>query len=368
MHRRGLLKLAAGLPLAAAGLSAAPAAAATAPLPPPRGRVAGLLVREDHLVRPANRSRLRGLVLRLPWSVAQPTPGAAISEAAEELLDGAEAAADFPFLKLRLLAGIDSPEWAKEIGDGPLPWVDPDDVTAAHTVPHWWDAGFLAAYEDLLTKLAPVLAGRPRWAEVTVSATCTVFAEPCIKQFGVAANRSTAICAGYTDGADQDALEEAMAAHHRRLTPLGITSSVAYNPWQTLDAGGALKTDPNTTIALMNHQRTTMETYGVWANNSLSVREENGELVQTRPEYESMYQHMITAAGQGHPVQFQTATLAKIEDAGGTVYDTASWAARNGAVSVELPRGWEQAPDKVINQDRADELNARFADNAADTL
>ena len=112
MRRRGLLKLAAGLPFAAAGLSAAPASAANA-AEPLRGRVAGLLAREDHLVRPGDQNRLRGLVLRLPWKTAQPTPESGFDGAAEALLDRAEAAAppDYPFLKLRLLAGADSPPW-----------------------------------------------------------------------------------------------------------------------------------------------------------------------------------------------------------------------------------------------------------------
>lgn len=367
MRRRGLLKLAAGIPLAATGLAAAPAAATTV-AGPPRGRVAGLLAREDHLVRPANQKRLRGLVLRLPWSIAQPTPGAELSDEATAMLDRAEAVAPdegYPFLKLRLLAGTDTPTWAQALGDGPLTdWIDPDDGSK-HTVPQWWHDDFLTAYEQMLTKLAGALQHRPRWAEVTVSATCTLFAEPCIKQFGVAANRSTALTAGYTDAQDQAALTKAMAAHHRILTPLGITSSVAYNPWQTID-DGALKVCPATTITLMEHHKTTMGAYGIWANNSLIARWDGDQPVQTRTEYESMYQHMATAARTGHPVQFQTATLAKIQAADGSVHATASWAARHGAVSVELPRGWEQDTD-VIDQQRADDLNDQFTDNAAAT-
>ncbi len=355
---------AAGLPLAAAGLGATPATAATA-MGPPRGRVAGLLAREDHLVRPGNQTRLRGLVLRLPWSVAQPTPGAGFSDEAKALLDRAEDVG-YPFLKLRLVAGAESPPWALELGDGPLTgWKDPED-DSEHTVPQWWHDDFLTAYEELLVELACALKGRSRWAEVTVSATCTLYAEPCVKQLGVAANRGKALAAGYTDAADQAALRRSMAAHDRVLTPLGITSSVAYNPWQTID-DGAVKVCPATTIALMEHQRNTMGAYGVWANNSLSARWAGDEPVQTRPEYEAMYQHMAAAAGDGHPVQLQTATLAKIQAAQGSAYATASWAARHGAVSVELPRGWEQ-DDDLIDRDRADELNLRFADNAAATL
>ncbi|MBM2616136.1 hypothetical protein JIG36_11270 [Actinoplanes sp. LDG1-06] len=366
MRRRGLLKLAAGLPLAGAGLGGGPTAAAEPP-PSPRGRVAGLLAREDHLVRPANQARLRGLVLRLSWKDAQLTPGASLSKAATDALDRAEAVAPgYPFLKLRLVAGAESPDWALHLDDGPLTeWVDPEDITKKYTVPQWWQPEFLGAYEGLLTALADELDGRPRWAEVTVSATCTIYAEPCVKQLGVAANRGQARDAGYTDAKDQDALRQAMDAHHRILTPLGIASSVAYNPWQTLDDAGAVLVSPATTRALMDHQRTTMGAYGVWANNSLSARWVNGEPVQNRTDYDAMYEYMTTAARAGHPVQFQTATLAKIQEAQGSVYATASWAARRGALSVELPRGWEQ-DDDVIDLDRAGELNRLFAGNTGE--
>ncbi|MBU2665496.1 hypothetical protein KOI35_18470 [Actinoplanes bogorensis] len=359
MRRRGVLLLAAGLPF---GLRSAPTGL--------RGRAAGLLAREDHLVRPANQDRLRGLVLRLPWSVVQPEPEVGFSDAATAALDRAEAVAPdagYPFLKLRLVAGSESPDWALRLGDGPLTgWLDPED-DSRHTVPQWWHDDFLAAYERMLDGLAGALRGRPRWVEATVSATCTLYAEPCVKQLGVAANRDQAVAAGYTDDKDQAALKRAMAAHHRILTPLGVASSVAYNPWQTV-ADGAVQVSPATTIALMEHQRTTMGPYGVWANNSLSARWEGGEPVQTRSGYEAMYQHMAAAAGAGHPVQFQTATLAKIQAAGGSAYATASWAARHGAVSAELPRGWEQDTGDVIDQGRAGELNDRFAANAARTV
>ncbi|GAB2571935.1 hypothetical protein Aab01nite_03870 [Paractinoplanes abujensis] len=322
-------------------------------------------------MRPANRKRLRGLVLRLDWKDVQPTPDVAFSAAALDLVKAAEAAADYPFLKVRLVAGKESPDWALRLGDGPLEqWVDPEDGKK-YTVPQWWKGEFLTAYEGLLTGVAGVLRDRPRWAEVTVSATCTLFAEPCVKQLGVKDNRDKAIAAGYTDAKDQAALMWAMAAHDRHFTPLGITSSVAYNPWQTLDDAGAVKVCPDTTVALMEHQRTTMGRYGVWANNSLSARWVGGEPVQNRPDYQPMYDHMSTAAAAGHPVQFQTATLPKIQEGfegvPGSVFATASWAARHHGVSVELPRLWEQDAD-VIDQDRADALNTRFAANAAATL
>jgi hypothetical protein len=271
---------------------------------------------------------------------------------------------------LRLLAGWQSPGWALALGGGPMRcWEDPDAVEPdLYDVPVWWAEEFLAAYNAFLPKLAAALEDEPLWGEVTVSGTCTVFAEPCIKQLGVAANRDKAIANKYTAAADRAALETVIAGHHDAFSPRGITSSVAYNPWQFINpTTGRMATDPAVTVQLMDHQRATMGAFGVWENNSLIARRTGDGLEQTRPDYQGMYDHMIAGAAAGHPIQFQTATLAKIQAAGGTAEATASWVAGHGGISVELPRGWEQ-DTAAIGVDRADELNRQMAVNAAATL
>ncbi|WP_148308156.1 hypothetical protein [Actinoplanes friuliensis] len=369
MNRRGFLTIAAGVPLAAAGLPAAPALADDVPM---RGRVTGLLARDVTLVRPAGWDRLRGFVQPLTWAEAQPEPSGDVSEAAlQKLRDaaGVARARGYTRLKLRLLAGYQSPAWALALGGGPMVgWEDPDPVTPLlYDVPVWWADDFLAAYTAFLPKLAAALEPEPLWGEVTVSGTCTVFAEPCIKQLGVAANRAKAIGREYTDTADRAALETVIAAHQDAFTPRGITSSVAYNPWQYIDPGtGRLKTDPDITIELMEFQKRTMGSFGVWENNSLIARRVDGRLEQTRADYQSMYDHMTAAGAAGHPIQFQTATLAKIEaEEDATVETTASWVAENHGISVELPRGWEQ--EATIDTGRATALNNRMVANAATT-
>ncbi|MEU8613743.1 hypothetical protein AB0C29_37740, partial [Actinoplanes sp. NPDC048791] len=272
-------------------------------------------------------------------------------------------------LKLRLLAGWQSPGWALALGGGPMrKWEDPDAVEPdLYDVPVWWADDFLAAYNAFLPEVAAALEDEPLWGEVTVSGTCTVFAEPCVKQLGVAANRKQALDREYTAAADRAALETVIAAHHDTFSPLGITSSVAYNPWQFIAADRRMETDPAVTVQLMDYQRATMGAFGVWENNSLIARRTGGVLEQTRPDYQGMYDHMIAGAAAGHPIQFQTGTLAKIQAAGGTAEATASWVAENGGISVELPRGWEQDTD-AIDVNRADQLNRQLAVNAAATL
>ncbi|BCJ49240.1 hypothetical protein Asp14428_07150 [Actinoplanes sp. NBRC 14428] len=363
LNRRSFLTLAAGVPLAVASLPAAVAHAA-----PARGRITGLLAREpDQLLDPPD-GRLHGFVQPLTWAEAQPTAGGPISPAAVAKLEAAvDLARDrgYPKIKLRLLAGHQSPAWALALGGGPIAdWLEPENGKK-FVVPRWWCPQFLDAYAAFLTALAPHLTA-PEWCEATVAGTTTIFAEPLIHQLGVADNRSKALEAGYTDVRDRDALYKAIADQHAAFSPFGISSSVAYNPWQMINDKERLEVRMEETITAMNYQRTLAGNAGIWANNSLMVRQlPDGTLEQARPDYQRLYDHMIAGAAGGHPIQFQTATLAKITDAGGTPLATATWAANGGGLSVELPLNWER--EGSITPAQATSLNTRMATNATRT-
>ncbi|WP_203840751.1 hypothetical protein [Winogradskya humida] len=365
MRRRDFLALASiGVPLGSA-LPFSPVAAAGLD----KGNVIGLLAREQDKVD-EGAALLKGFVVRLNWDAAQPAEGGAISKAACDQLTGAVAFArehGYSRLKLRLVAGQSAPGWAKAIGGTALDW-DNDGKTL--TVPRWWTGAYLDAYRGFVLRLRDHLDD-PMWCEVTVSATCTVFAEPCIHELDSQANRTTLLKLGYTTQDEMDALKRAIAIHEELLSPYGISSSVAYNPLQTIVVSpdgttNSLVNDTGKTIELMDHQRAAMGDFGVWENNSLIAADIDGTLEQTRPAYRTMYAHMRAGAAAGHPVQFQTATLAKIQEAKGSVYHTALWAARNGGISVELPVGWEGdgLHGPVIDAALADKLNKTFAENA----
>lgn len=351
-------------PVAAATLPASAAAARASSAVAGRGHLTGLLARDPERVTAQGAARLTGFVQPLRWADAQPTAGGPISAAALTTLRQAVEKArahGYARLKLRLLAGAHSPAWALPLGGGALVgWQEPEGGET-WTVPRWWAPEFLDAYAAFVRTLAGHL-GDPEWCEVTVSGSCTVFAEPLIHQLGVAANRSLALAAGYTDARDEAALRKAVTDQHETLSPLGISSSVAYNPWQTIDSRGRLAVRPEKTLEFMDFQRRLAGATGIWENNSLITRRRpDGTLEQARPDYQPMYDHMTAAAAQGHPVQFQTATLAKILDAGGSPYDTASWAADHGGLSVELPAGWERHGPTA---EQAAALNRQMAGNA----
>jgi hypothetical protein len=366
--RRNFLTMAALGPVAAASLPAAasapsPTGAAVAAVAG-RGHITGLLARDPERVTPEGAARLTGFVQPLRWADAQPTAGGQITDSALETLASAVELAranGYPRLKLRLLAGCHSPDWALQLGGAPLAgWQEPEGATT-WTVPRWWATEFLEAYRAFVDRLADHL-GDPEWCEVTVSGSCTVFTEPLIHQLGVAANRSLALAAAYRVDEDEAAFRKAVSDQHAILGPLGISSSVAYNPWQTIDTRGRLAIRPEKTIEFLTFQRALAGQAGIWENNSLIARRlPDGTTEQTRTDYQPMYDHMTAGAAQGHPTQFQTATLAKIFDAGGTPYDTASWAADSGALSVELPAGWERHGP---NAEQAADLNRRMAANA----
>lgn len=338
--------------------------------PVSRGYLTGLLARDDDHLNVNSTPKIDGFVQELRWNAAQTTPGGAITQAAQDALAAGLADATtygYSNIKLRVFAGDDSPTWAKNLGGGPISnWADPVDG-GLFTIPKWWAPEFLDAYGAFLVALRPYLTDS-RWKEVTVSGASTVYAEPCVRQFADAGNRSTALAAGYTRALDIAAFERAIDLNHAAFSDLGISSSVAYNSFQQISDSGGIVTNQTQTFAFMDYQRSLMGPRGIWQNNSLGARRVNGVLEQVRDaSYTNLYNKMFTAAVEGHPVQFQTMTLTKMQNGytpPATPYDTADFVAVNGGVSVEMPVGWETA-SPGITQLQADDLNARMAANAA---
>lgn len=250
-------------------------------IPPPageafRGYMYGLLCRDVTKLKTEESTKIAGFVAQLSWSDAQPQQNGAISSKALNFLDSVSQVAKanhYDQIQLRFLAGIHAPDWAKSLGGGPInDWTNPQDGEK-YTIPVWFSDQFLAAYDDVISKLATLLADRLIFKEVTCSGATTIFAEPCIKQFGNAANRSNAIRLGYSLEKDIAAFKKVMAIHHQYMTPIGIVSSVAYNPYQYIDPSGNSQTSLSITQDLMNYQVSLLGKFGVWENNSLGARE-----------------------------------------------------------------------------------------------
>jgi len=332
---------------------------------PHRGYINGIITRDFKNfknVKESVKDKISGFVLHLTWKDAQQIAKGPIHEDAKAILDEAELEAianGYDQIRLRFFAGKDSPDWAKNLGSGPMTWGDPTDG-GDWTIPVWFHDEFLDAYDDVISKLADELSTRPLFKEVTCSGASTVYAEPCIRQFGNEDNRAIALSKGYSVETDVAAFKKVIDIHHQYMSPLGIVSSVAYNPFQYLDEDGNLGDDKwGYTKELMDYHANLMQEYCIWDNHSLGV---NVDGKQVRGlEYNLMYTYMALHSARNLPNVYQTMTFAKMTNGvnNATPYNTIKYVVDNLGLSVEMPSGWESAdPELLVTRQQADTFNS----------
>jgi hypothetical protein len=312
-----------------AGPVLASAAAVKAP-------IVGLIDRQG--VPPlAARSYIRAYVVKVNWADLQPTPYGPI--AANNAIDQAIVRVRKPdlagrvALKLRVFAGVNAPEWAKEIGGAPLPYVNNQDgsVTSG-TIGRFWLPEFGAAYDDLQAKLAALYDAVPEIREVTVSRCSTIFDEMFVRQ-PLASNVAVLQAAGYTVDADKQCIQDAIDEHQVWQQ---TTSDVSFSPFPDVFDGGV--TDVAYTDAVMDACRAALGARCGLENNGLSLRRLG------IAQFQQMFAHMAQLGGE---VTFQTASKGRIGD-WPTVLDAA---VRDGASSVELPKGYTSwSPQSLLAQ------------------
>jgi hypothetical protein len=338
-----------------------------------RGYITGMGPRQTRTIDAGTPARSRFVVAELNWNLAQPTEahnrlGILEPSSLVNLDDCLALGHPYDKVKLRIFTGNRAPDWAKALGPGPLSWVD-DNQPEGYTVPAWWDAGHLAAYDRFIAALAGILDD-PRVVEVTIAGASTAYTEPLLRQVGFAPNRPVALAAGYTEADDVASIKACIDIHHRHMSPLGIVSSLAVNPFQTFTSTG-VATRIQTTFDLLEYQYDVMGRYAVWANYSLGAKwGTDGKAVQVRTDflYPQMYDYLSQHSARV-PVQYQTMTMIKMFG----LYDparpdpTVQWAVDHGAISVEMPWGYGGLPNwtdpSLMTEARAAELNAALEAN-----
>jgi hypothetical protein len=305
-----------------------PAAEAATPLKP---LLTGLVSRDD-----PSTDELAGVVrsssVRILWKHLQPTGADSLDPTR---IDQELARPGTKRVRLRVFAGMHSPDWVKHLAGGPVPdFVDPFDVVAGQPpktedIPRFWTPEVGAAYANLQRLLAARYDGDPRIAEVVISRCSAFYPEPFLRQASDAANRAKLVEAGYTVAADRQCHEEQIEAHRVWTT---TRSSLAVNPAQLVESADRHVVDLDFTTEMMSHCRTTLGKRCVLSNNS--IRWPLSDLDKDRPQ-EAYYQRMYDAmAALGPPVAFQTAVGARIGDCA----ETLRWAVAFPAASVELPK------------------------------
>jgi len=290
----------------------------------------GLLDRQGE---PKAGYELSGWVVKSSWADLQPAAGGPIAE--QNVIDGAIVRARElgMVLKLRVYAGDQAPEWAKQLGGPPLTLVDPADGGTS-TIGRFWTEPFGRAYADFQALLAARYDGVAEIRETVISRCTTVFAEPFIRQTGAGENLTTFGAAGLNDKTDQRCFEEQVDAHDvwKRTR-----SDLAVSPYQSVQAKAAARDEGRAQRGgdlaipeqVMRYCRERLGPRCVLENNSLRI--------ELRAQYEQLYEVM---RGLGRPLAFQTATGDKVGDLAATI----SRAADLGAASVELPISYRKAP------------------------
>lgn len=257
-----------------------------------------------------------GFVVSIGWKDIQPSDGPLVTDR----LDQAIALARHRHLriKLRVDAGIQSPDWVKRLSGGGVRVDDTLDGVAGDA-PLFWTDGFAAAYQALQVALAHRYDGVAEVAEVVASRCTTVWAEPFLRQARDPATVRALLAAGYSEAVDARCQQQEITAMQVwRHTRVGV----AFNPYDAIGPGGAIATDPGFTSTMMRFCRQQLGAACVLENDSIQWPPLGGA-------YGAMYTTMRTL---GAPISFQTEVPARVGDPVRTLL----WAADQGANSVEL--------------------------------
>lgn len=290
-----------------------------------------------------NRAHIAGFVVKVRWADLQPTENGAI--AAPNAIDAALAKVRDPSspvygmkLKLRVFAGVDSPDWAKRLGGAPIKYVNtkPGSSVMSGTLPRFWTTAYGTAYSQLQAKLAAKYDAVPEIRELTISRCSTLYDEMFARQLGSAQNTNAMRAAGYSTDVDKKCIKEAITAHAVWKRTI---SDVAFGPLPVLENPDG-DADMAFTLQTMSYCRQTLGNRCGLQNNSLSVDK------MSTPRYVKIYDEMRRL---GPPSVLQTATNARV----GEPRAVLSYAVGVGVNSVELPQGYDEWPDAAMSAAKA---------------
>jgi hypothetical protein len=315
-------------PTATPGPTPSPTPVQAPDLKPP---IQGLIDR-DGPPPPGYAGAITAFVVNVTWAELQPTPDGPLTtnNPIDQAITAARALGPNMGVKIRLLAGVDDPNWVKQLDGGPVS-VDSAADAVGGTIGRFWTPDFAAAYDDLWGKLAARYDSVPQIREVTVARCMTIFDETFLRDTSDPTSVANLLAAGFTISADQTCLQQEIAAgsvwKHTRI-------GVAFNPYQEVLPGGEQRTDEAFTQAMMAYCRTALGPQCVLENNSIRW-----------PPMGSAYSEMYSSMSElGAPISFQTATEARI----GNLTDTVTWAVSVGADAVELPEGYGGEPAQTL--------------------
>jgi hypothetical protein len=209
----------------------APAPAPTTTSPPPKSDGAlkpigaGLYYTEDP--QPGFQA-IDHAVVGGPWADFEPRPGDFSGPGWERIDAALRDRPDYKF-RLRIMAGREAPEWAKQLG-GSCVQVEAPATQIAACVPRFWTDAFVDAYGRFMAEVARRYDREPRILDVVNSACTTTWAEPFIR---TGRNRTANLAlweAGLNQASDRRCFERSMELMDQafRSTRISLATHVAW--------------------------------------------------------------------------------------------------------------------------------------------
>ena len=295
---------------------------------------------------------LGGFAVVENWSDLEPTRGTFNFS----YIDGRTATAQKYGMgvRLRVIAGVNAPDWAKSIDGAPMPAYDHQRKVET-TIGRFWTTDYQTAWQELQRALAARYDANPIVREINVSGTGVISAEVMLLMANDKVpstgqtNGSYWLANGYTEAARQAALTNdinfmAVIWAHTRVD-LGLDAM------QTLDPTGKTSASTTTALSMWDTARAAHPNLNAF-NTGFGVPVING----TSPQLTVIYNQVLAEKA---PFDVQTLNLTQ---GLGDPTIVLPWAASHGMLSMELPggKGW-LSWDKTLLSTTNSQLQANAA-------
>lgn len=199
--------------------------------------IVGLLDRQKPPPRQWFERGVVGFVLKVRWADLQPDPfGFLNTDLIDSYVQGCSGKTGNlagMVMKLRVLAGVDSPEWVKRIS-GSMVWNNPDLAASSEggLVPCWWTPAFVAAYENLHQRLAKKYDAIDCIRAVSISGPTTLYDECMARQIAHSPdNLHAAMCQGFSFERDLVSIYDFCAMHGELWRNTKSSIGIQPVPW-----------------------------------------------------------------------------------------------------------------------------------------
>jgi hypothetical protein len=215
-------------------------------------------------------------------------------------------------VKLRVWGGLVAPQWAQQLGGGPIAVTFENPAGGNNlngTVGPWWSKQYIEAWRNLQALLAAAYDSNALIQEVAVTSCASQTDEPFVAWSNVPATIAALQTYGYSDAAQQACLAGAIADYAAWVhTPIDYPFSIFQATDQDVGSKPKLCIEPDFTQSVM--RECVANGHCILSNQALRV-----------PLYppDSVVYSTMAAEYRSAPIDFQTASPARIFDWCGTV-------------------------------------------------